>query len=161
MIIELNKIPNTGLVVDKNIYLEKEFYKNANILEINKLHLSGIINFDYENNLLLNLEVNGVFLLEDALTLDPIEYPFSCTIDEKIENLEDYCGNFYEKKKNTLDINEILWENIVLEIPIRATHTNLSELNLQGTGWKMAQDEKEKIDPRLAKLTELLDKGKE
>ncbi len=161
MIIDLNKIKDTALEVDKSIELSEELYKNANVLSIKNVHIKGLVHYDYENNLTFNLEANGVFLLEDAITLEPIEYLFSCPIEEKIENIEETCGNFYEKSKNTLDISEILWENIVLEIPIRATNANLSNLNLQGSGWEMAQSEIEKIDPRLEKLTELLDNGKE
>lgn len=161
MIVDLNKIKSSGLEVDANIELAKDFYKNANIISIKNMHVVGIMNYDYENNLGLNLEVEGTFLLEDAVTLEPIEYPFSCIVDEKIENIEATCGNFYEKSKNTLDISEILWENIVLEIPIRASHVDADDLNLRGNGWEMTQGEKEKIDPRLEKLTELLDKGKE
>ncbi len=161
MIIDLNKIPNIGLEIDASIDLKKELYKSANILSLKNVHVKGFINYDYEKNLVLNLEVNGIFLLEDAITLDPIEYPFFCSLDEKIENLQETCGGFYEKSKNTLDISEILWENIVLEIPIRATNVNSNDLKLQGCGWELTQNEKEKIDPRLEKLTELLDKGKE
>ena len=66
MIIELNKIPNTGLLIDEEVFLEKELYKNASILDIKELHVSGNINYDYENNLTLNLETNGKFILQDA-----------------------------------------------------------------------------------------------
>ena len=119
------------------------------------------MNYDYENNLVLALEVEGTFLLADAITLEEIDYPFSCEIEEKIENVEETCGSFYEKNKNTLDISEILWENIVLEIPISATIAKVEDLNLQGSGWELAKNDKDKIDPRLEKLTELLDEGKE
>lgn len=161
MIIELNKIPTTGLEIEETIILDKELYKNANIIDIKDIHIQGNINYDYENNLIIDLETKGTFLLQDAITLDPIEYPFSCTIEEKIENIEEYCGNFYEKSKNTLDISEILWENIVLEIPISVTKANSEELNLKGSGWELAQENTNKIDPRFAKLQELLDEERE
>lgn len=161
MNIELSKIPTNGLIIDKDVELDKKLYENANVLDITKLHINGIINYDYENNLTLNLSVTGVFVLEDAVTLDSIDYPFSCAIDEKIADVSDYCGNFYEKSKNTLDISEILWENIVLEIPISVTNSNTEELSLQGEGWELKNESVQKIDPRLAKLTELLEEGKE
>ncbi len=161
MIIELNKILNTGLDVKEDVVLSKELYENADILDIKKLHIEGNIHYDYENNLCLDLVVDGIFLLQDSMTLEPIDYPFSTQIDEKIEDIAISCGNFYEKSKNALDISEILWENIVLEIPIRATQANREDLNLKGSGWELAQEEKEKIDARLTKLTELLEEGRE
>ena len=99
--------------------------------------------------------------MQDSITLDPIEYPFTCNIEEEIENIENFFGNFYEKSKNILDISEFLWENIVLEVPISATHSDSSKLSLSGEGWEFKNENVKKIDPRLAKLTELLEKGKE
>ena len=161
MKIELSKIPTNGLDIDTNIILDKELYKQSEIIDIKELHIEGNVNYDYENNLVINLETNGKFILEDAITLDSIEYPFSCTIEEKIENIGEYCGDFFEKSKNTLDISEILWENIVLEIPISATNADSDELTLKGDGWELKNESVKKIDPRLAKLTELLEEGKE
>ena len=161
MKIELSKIPTNGLLIDQDITLDKTLYENAEILDIKDIHINGNINYDYENNLAINLDVTGIFLLEDAITLDSIDYPFSCIIEEKIEYVEDYCGDFFEKSKNTLDISEILWENIVLEIPISATQANSEELSLKGEGWELKNESVKKIDPRLAKLTELFEGGKE
>lgn len=161
MKIELSKIPTNGLLIDNDIILDKQLYENAEIIDIKDVHLNGNINYDYENNLAINIDVTGIFLLEDAITLDSIEYPFSCSVEEKIENIEEFCGDFFEKSKNTLDISEILWENIVLEIPISATQANSEELSLKGEGWELKNENVKKIDPRLAKLTELLEAGKE
>lgn len=161
MNINLNKIPSDGLFISQDVTLDKSLYENADIIDVKQLHIEGNINYDYENNLVINLDVNGCFLLEDAISLEAIDYPFSCVIEEKIANLNEYCGNFFEKSKNTLDISEILWENIVLEIPISATNVDAEELSLSGDGWELKNENEEKIDPRLAKLTELFKDGKE
>lgn len=156
MRIELNKIPTKGLEVDTDIYLDKELYKNADLLDLKKLHIIGNISYDFENNLVIDLKVNGTFLLEDSLTLEPISYEFTCDVQEKIEDISSTCGSFYQKSKNILDISEILWENIVLEIPISATNATSDKMKLQGEGWELKNEDVKKIDPRLAKLTELL-----
>ena len=46
-----------------------------------------------------------------------------------------------ENDENRLDLFEFLWENIVLEVPLKFTKvTNLSEFH--GDGWKlMSEDE--------------------
>lgn len=161
MKIELSKIPTNGLYLNEDVSLEKSLYQEANILDLSKVHINGSINYDYDNNLTIKLEVNGEFLLEDAITLEPITYPFTCSIDEKIEDISSECGNFYEKSKNTLDISEILWENIVLEVPISASNANTEDLSLSGDGWELKNESVKKIDPRLAKLNELFKEGKE
>lgn len=150
-----------GLEIDQDVTLDKELYKNANLLDLKELHIMGNVNYDYENHLVLQLEVNGVFVLEDSITLEAIDYPFTCEVEEKIENLEEDCGDFYEKSKNTLDISEILWENIVLEIPISVSNSSSDDLTLQGEGWELRNENTKKIDPRLAPLEELLREGKE
>ena len=161
MEINLSTIPEEGLEIDSNVVLSPDFYKDASIHSIEDCHVEGLIKYDYENNLVLALTVKGTFLLDDAITLEEIKYPFTCEIDEKIENLSEFCGEFYEKSKNTLDIREILWENIVLEIPISATIAKESDLSLKGDGWRLTNGKEQEIDPRFAKLQELLDEGKE
>ena len=56
----------------------------------------------------------------------------------------------------------MLWENIVLEIPISYTVCDELELPSERVGWDMAHVEsKEQIDPRMAPLLDLLKKEKE
>ena len=161
MILNLNTIPIEGLEVNADVSFSKDFYEKSTINAIKSCHVVGNVHFDYENNFVLDLKVKGIFLLNDAITLEEIEYPFECEIEEKIENLEEFCGHFYEKSKNTLDIREILWENIVLEIPISVTNARESDLTLKGEGWSLANGKEQEIDPRFEKLRELLDEGKE
>ncbi len=161
MNINLNTIPEEGLQLDTDVSFSKDFYQNTTIHDIKKCHVKGQIQYDYENHLVIKLHAEGIFLLNDALTLEEIEYPFTCEIDDKIENLSDFCGEIYEKGQNTLDILEILWENIVLEIPISATKAQDSDLNLKGEGWSFENGKKQEIDPRFEKLQKLLDEGKE
>ena len=63
----------------------------------------------------------------------------------------------YEKMQNTLDLKQLLWQNIVLEVPISYTLNN--DANLKGNGWELINDKnivKDEIDPRLKKLEDLL-----
>ena len=63
-----------------------------------------------------------------------------------------------KNSKNILDIIPILWENIVLEVPIRLTTSD--NVKLSGDGWSLNADDNDfdDIDPRLAKLKEVLDR---
>lgn len=161
MVISLSKITDAGMSVEEDVILPKHFYEKSSILDIPNMHVSGRVYYDYESNLSLDLQIEGIFLINDAVTLDEITYPFSCEIAEKIDDIEDRCGDFYEKSKNILDINGILWENIVLEIPIRVTNTKEEIKDMKGNGWELVNESKDKVDPRLMKLTELLKEGKE
>ena len=87
-------------------------------------------------------------ILVDAVDLSDFPYKIEANIEEIID-----------LEQKTLDINEILWENIVLEVPIRVSK---SETSIQkGNGWEIKDKEtrNEEIDPRLAKLQELFKGG--
>ncbi len=161
MKIELLKIPDEGLFIDTDIILAKDLYKKSSINGLQNVHLKGIVKYDYESNLCLDLDVTGEFLLSDSITLDEITYPFNFKLEEKVEDFSTFSKEFYEKSQNTLDISEILWENIVLEIPISATKENSDKLSLKGEGWELVNKNRDKIDPRWSKLNELFVDGKE
>jgi uncharacterized metal-binding protein YceD (DUF177 family) len=56
---------------------------------------------------------------------------------------------------------EFLWQNIVLEVPIRYTKSDAD--NLKGDNWQVISDNnnEEEIDPRMQKLYDYFNKGGE
>ena len=76
--------------------------------------------------------------LNDSVSLEPVNYPFSFKISENV-------AEFLEKDQFTLDIISILWENIVLEIPIRYSEvTNYDEY--KGDGWRVISEDEKKVN---------------
>lgn len=151
----LNKIPAKGLEIHETITFDSSYYQNTDILELKNIEVNGII---YPNSLgdyILELEIEGSMKIPDSRTLDPISSPISIKIEEKIDDNTEYL----EKNKNILDIMGILWENIVLEVPISKTESENTEQ--KGNGWELKEESKETMDPRLAPLRQLLDKEKE
>ena len=57
---------------------------------------------------------------------------------------------------NTLDIFPIIWENILMEIPIRVVGDKNQNLQMEGDGWKLITEEEKKLNPELQKLKDLL-----
>ena len=48
--------------------------------------------------------------------------------------------DFSEKIENTLDITDILWQNIMLEVPLRVSNVeNFTEY--QGDGWRLVDED--------------------
>ena len=71
--------------------------------------------------------------INDSITLEEVWYPFDIQIDEKLDE-------FVEKDKKHLDIIEFLWQDIVLEVPLRYTVvSNYDEYH--GDGWKLVSEE--------------------
>lgn len=98
----------------------------------------------------IHCKIEGKMLLEDSISLEPINYPFSIEYDDIIE---ENC----KKNQNTLDIFSFLWENIVLEVPLQFTKvTDFSKY--QGEGWRLVnENELTNNNP----FNELLDQMKE
>lgn len=157
--IELAKIPTKGLVLNEKINFEKSLYQNTDIRELKDLNLTGEITKNMDQEISLHVNLKGIMVLPDARTLEDIELPINIKIDEKIDETNEFCQEYFEKSKNTLDIMGILWENIVLEVPISISMSE--NTTMEGNGWELVEEKKESIDPRLAPLRKLLDSEKE
>ena len=128
---------NTGLEdsleINETITLPKETYQNSSILELNDIKIEGKVFKDSTDIITLQVLVSGTMVLEDSISLEPINYEFSCEIDEELEE-------FDEKLENTLDITDILWQNIMLEVPLKLS--NVKDFNAyQGDGWKLVDED--------------------
>ena len=88
MDIELSKLSNTKYNVDQDISFNEAVYKDTEIKGLKNIHVNGTINFDFEDNLIINLKLTGIMMLIDSYTLDLVDYKFSCDIDESIDNKE-------------------------------------------------------------------------
>ncbi len=159
MTIDLSKVDEKGIVIDELVSFNDEYLKNTQIKELNNIKVNGRVYYSVTNEVVLECSVKGTMKLLDAMDLEPIDYPLNIEISEVLSEEDD------EKDKNdtkTLDIMDILWQNIVLEVPISVRRDPEKVYNLKGEGWELLNDESKKVDPRLAPLLELLDKeGKE
>lgn len=161
MIMDLSKVAIRDMEFEEEIILDKSFYEKTPVLEIKNLKLHFSIKKNLEQEEVLKMEASGTFLLEDARSLLPVEYPFHVFLEEKLNEESDLWDRFLTNSQNTLDILAILWENIVLEIPISYTVSEELESD-ESHGYKIVgKESKETIDPRLAPLLGLLDKEKE
>lgn len=155
----LNKIPVQGLEIHETVDFDSSYYQNTDILELKQISVVGTLKKNTNQDIFLTLKAEGTMKIPDARTLEPIDYPFCIDIEEKVDETNEEIQEYFEKDKNILDIMGILWENIVLEVPISKTSSNLE--SQKGEGWELKSEEQESIDPRLAPLRKLLDNEKE
>jgi len=159
MYIDLSKIDETGIVIDDTISFKEEYIKNTSIEKLDNVKVVGRAYYSVTNEIIFDCKVTGNMVLLDAITLEPFDYPFHFEISEV---LSDNIDDLNQKQLKTLDIIDILWQNIVLEVPISARKEENKHYNLSGNGWELIEEERKKLDPRLAPLLELLEKeGKE
>ena len=149
MNIELNKITDKGIIINENITYED--YNRSLIKDLSNISVKGKLFYNNLDELIFMGNISGVMKLVDANSGDIIDYPFDSEIDDIIPN--DYIN------EKSLDLKAFLWQNIVLEVPIRVSNSNIE--NLKGDGWELRDENSKKDDPRLDVFKALLDKGKE
>ena len=138
-------------IIDINgeVIITEDLLSKSLIVSLKDTVFNGDITLDEEDNLNLMGELKGTMILKDDITLEPVEYYFNTEIEEILE-----------KKQNILDITEILWQNILVEIPSKVRSTD-EDVNLEGDGWRVIseeqfQKERTKSNNPFANLDELL-----
>ena len=100
--------------------IPSEFFGTTGVKKLDNIEVEGYVYLSPSEDDIkeeidaINCKIKGNMLIEDSISLEPIEYPFSIEYDDIIE---ENC----KKNENTLDIFSFLWENIVLEVPLQFT----------------------------------------
>ncbi len=132
------------LSFDGEYIIPKEMINDSRILELDKVTIQDSLIKKVEDYFEINFTINGKMLINDSITLEEVWYPFNIEINEKLDE-------FVEKDKKHLDIIEVLWQNIVLEVPLR--YTVVSDYsNYYGDGWKLVSEEELDNNPFKALL---------
>ena len=148
---------NKSILVDTTYSFPKEMLDMTDLIELNNVHIVGDIHKDCLDNIVLNVNVSGTMVLPCAITLKPVDYPFNINIEGNIEELIEEIDENSKKIENTIDILPIIWENILMEIPMRVVSDDADLSNLQGDGWRViTENTKEDGNSELAKLKDLL-----
>ena len=155
MTIDLNPLFNgikSTIEFDKVVNFTKEDLKNTSIKKLSDVKVSGKITKISDYSIDLAMEIKTKMTLEDSVTLEEIEYPVNIQFNRIIDNNEED-EEYYKILQNTLDILPIVWENIVLEVPLRVVKEE-KETIIEGDGWSLNKIEN---DSPLSNLKELLD----
>ena len=113
--------------------IPKEKYEKSSIIELSKVELYNSYIKRNEDNYSININAKGKMKIKDSVTLNDVWYTYNIEISENLEE-------FIENDENSLDIIEVLWQNIVLEVPLRYTEVN-DYSKYQGDGWKLVSEE--------------------
>ena len=158
MNIDLLRLKNN---VDKIIEINEDIsfdgfdFSGTDLIDLKDVHVSGNLTKDSMEDICLYLSVKGVMVLPCAITLEEVPNDFSFIIDDKLENILKEL-EIDKKIENTIDILPIIWENILMEIPMRVVSPNAKLDNLKGDGWRFVTDEVKSVNPELEKLKDLL-----
>lgn len=141
--------------IDMLYSFDKEMLKKTDIISLDNISVKGYITSNSIDDYDLDVNVDGIMVLPSSLTLEPTDYKFSIKIEGNIDELLKEINETLKKNQNTIDILPIIWENILMEIPIKVVSDDISDVKTKGDGWELITDE-EVVNPSLAKLKDLL-----
>lgn len=136
--------------------LYEEYMKEQGILGLENVRVTGYLEKLNEKDYYINVRVYGKMILPCSISLKPTDYEFDFEIDGNVEELLQEIGKIEKKVENTIDIFPIIWENILMEIPIHIVNEDIHDIKLEGEGWKVITGFEPKINPELEKLKDLL-----
>ena len=135
MIIDITTLNLEGISridIDGLVNIPEELYINTDIVELDNVKFKGYLEA-IEGEITLKGNVNGTMKINDAISLELLDYDFDAEIDEEIEN-------FQQNSTNTLDITDVLWQNIMLEVPLKLTQVESFD-EYHGDGWKLVSED--------------------
>ncbi|MGL4695602.1 YceD family protein [Enterococcus larvae] len=175
-LLELNKHREIPLEFSEELDVKQTLMARDNqILDVSPAKVNGIITVE-KNGYLLHYKLSVVVTVPSSRSLTPVAVPMALSVDEMFMTEEQFRGKdelisdeeIIVLDKPTIDLTESVEDNILLAIPLQV----LSEEEQQnselpkGTDWEVISEDdyyekrekeaEQTMDPRLAKLSELL-----
>lgn len=145
-------VNNKTINIDSDIIIPNEYLENSGIRRLNNIHFKGNIKKLVDDTYSLEGVLSGTMILADDITLEDYEYNFTSEIEE---NIEETSINL----QKILDITDILWQNILIEVPSKVVNDKNKNIKLEGNGWRLiSEDDLNSKNNPLSELEDLLRK---
>lgn len=140
---------------DENLEYTSDDLKNTSIKRLENVNAKGSISRVSDDVYHLELTIQGNMVLVCARSLEEVNYPINIFIDKNVsENvIPDEKQIFFQ---NSLDIFGIVWENIVLEVPLRVVNED-AEFTKEGNGWSLVIENERNVESPFSDLQKMLD----
>jgi uncharacterized protein len=125
------------MTIDETYSFTNQQLQDSEIIKMDNIRVTGTIFKNSLNECIMSIDINGIMILPCSITLNPVAYPFNCKIEESLTKI----AKKSEKNKKTIDILPIIWENILMEIPIKIVSENLQDLKTSGEGWNLITED--------------------
>ena len=145
-------VNNKTINIDSDIIVPNDYLEKSGIRRLNNIHFKGSIKKLVDDTYSLQGVLTGTMILADDITLEDYEYNFTSEIEE---NIEETSINL----QKTLDITDILWQNILIEVPSKVVNDKNKNIKLEGNGWRLiSEDDLNNSNNPLSELEDLLRK---
>lgn len=160
MNIDLTNLKNRStkkLTIHENVIVDKELLNQTELMDLKDVDVEGDLFLDSLDEYQLSIEIHGIMILPCAITLQPVDYPFHIEVEGNVYDLMNEIDENAKKSENSIDIFPIIWENILMEIPLRVVAEDAKEVTMAGDGWRFVTDTetKKSTNSELEKLKDL------
>lgn len=169
-VMQLQKFRDNGLLIDQVVDVAEDLKKrDPEIRGVSPIHLTGNAEID-TRKVTFHLHLTGSLILPCSRTLEDVDFPVDIRSTEtfllksgEVDMFQD--DEIHEPEGGIVDLLPIIEELLLLEIPIQVFSNKVAHNDdlPVGNDWEVMTEEqykqeqqKEKIDPRLAGLADLL-----
>lgn len=159
MVFDLSRLKSNlekSIDIDCHYTIDETFISSTEIMNPFDIKVKGSITKSMLEGFDLNIQVDGIMELPCSITLKPVSVPFHTEIEGNLDELLEEIEENHKKIENSIDLLPIIWENILMEIPMKVTSPDAYSTKVEGDGWKFVTEKEEEINPALAKLKDLL-----
>ena len=137
---------------------ENDLLHNTQVKSIPEVHVTGTLQFDHRSLVFSDLDLDGVMIVLDSITMEDLEVAFDTKSQEtySFDPIKENDEDIIVVKKDTVDINPEIFQAIIYEAPMSITRLPRDQYP-KGDGWQLLSDqdkEEPKIDPRWEKLND-------
>ncbi len=144
MIIDLTRLLNSyveEVSFDDIVSFENEYLSNTDIRSLSPIIVNGNIRKTMDDLYSLTINVNGEMTLPCSISLEDVILPIDVNINEVLTDNPEYDEEYIKIVGKSIDIKPIIWQNILMEVPIKVVKEHLNRNNYNGDGWKLLTEE--------------------
>lgn len=137
---------------------ENDLLHHTQVKSIPEVHVTGTLQFDHRSLVFSDLDLDGVMIVLDSITMEDLEVAFDTKSQEtySFDPIKENDEDIIVVKKDIVDINPEIFQAIIYEAPMSITRLPRDQYP-KGDGWQLLSDqdkEEPKIDPRWEKLND-------
>ena len=144
MIIDLGSLVTNlkkSIDIDKSIDMSSIDLSNTSIRKLNNTYFKGKITRLGDDTFSIVGILSGTMVLPDDITLEDVDYNYEIQIDENFGESTENSENNIEIVQNTIDILPFLWQNIIVEIPLKVVNDKNKNKTFEGNGWRLISED--------------------
>ncbi|WP_409305316.1 YceD family protein [Peribacillus sp. SCS-155] len=166
---QLQKFRDRDLQIDETVDVSGIKERDKQIRDVSPINVTGRADISAAK-VTFHLHLAGHFILPCSRTLVDVKYPIDIDTTEtfllKADQFDQEDDDVTVVKGDVVDLIPVIQENLLLEIPMQVFCEDVSTDEAapqSGKDWAVVTEEenKRKVDPRLAKLANFFDDNKE